>query len=31
MLNIGIDVHQRSSALCILGPTGQLVKRESEL
>jgi len=29
MLNIGLDVHQRSSALCILSPTGQVVKRES--
>lgn len=29
MLTIGLDVHQRSSALCMLGPTGRLVKRET--
>ena len=29
MLSIGLDVHQRSSTLCILDPTGRMVKRES--
>lgn len=28
MLSIGLDVHQGSSTLCILGPTGRVVKRE---
>lgn len=29
MYSIGLDVHQRSTAMCILGPTGRVVKRES--
>lgn len=29
MYSIGLDVHQRSSSLCILGPAGRVVKRES--
>ena len=29
MYSIGLDVHQHSTALCIVGPTGRLVKRES--
>ena len=29
MLAIGMDVHQRSSTICIVGPTGRIVKRET--
>lgn len=29
MYSIGLDVHQGSTALCILGPTGRVAKRES--
>ena len=29
MYSIVLDVHQRSAALCIIGPTGWVVKRES--
>ena len=29
MYYIGLDVHQRSSALCILGPTGRTIKQEA--
>ena len=29
MYSIGLDVHRRSTALCILGPKGRVVKRES--
>ena len=29
MQYVGLDVHQRSSSLCVLGPTGRIVRRES--